>query len=82
MYVRDDCSDVDMARAILKNRGLEWQEIDVDHDAAAREQVIAWAGGRAATPTIWLDEIMLIEPGPRRLTAALDAMLAGDTESG
>jgi glutaredoxin len=71
MYVKDNCSDVDLARAILQERGKVWDEIDIVKDAEARAKVLAWNDGRAITPTIWIGNKMLAEPTASELIAAI-----------
>ena len=70
MYVRPGCPDVARASYFLRERGLTWDEIDIDADAAAEAKVIAWTG-RAVTPTLWIGDTMLVEPGSAEIDAAL-----------
>jgi glutaredoxin len=73
MYVREDCSDVDRARHILKKRGLTWREYDIDEDREALARVEEWNDGRSPTPTVWIGDVMLVEP----TQAEIDTVLAG-----
>lgn len=70
MYTRPGCPDVARAVYYLKERGLTWDEIDIDADLAARKQVVAWTG-RAVTPTLWIGDAMLTEPDSAEIDAAL-----------
>ena len=70
MYTRPGCPDVARTSYDLRERGLTWDEIDIDSDNAARQQVIAWTG-RAVTPTLWIGETMLTEPDSAEVDAAL-----------
>ncbi len=70
MYTRPGCPDVAQASYYLRERGLTWDEIDIDADADARNQVIAWTG-RAVTPTIWIGDTLLTEPDSAEIDAAL-----------
>lgn len=70
MYTRPGCPDVARASRYLKERGLTWDEIDIDADSAARQQVVAWTG-RAVTPTLWIGDTMLTEPDSTEIDAAL-----------
>ena len=70
MYTRPGCPDVARAAYFLRQRGLEWDEIDIEADATAKKQVVAWTG-REVTPTLWIGDTMLIEPGEGEITAAL-----------
>ncbi len=70
MYTRPGCPDAARAAYFMKERGLTWDEIDIDADADAEKQVTAWTG-RAVTPTIWIGDIMLTEPDVGEIDAAL-----------
>jgi len=70
MYTRPGCPDVARASHYLRERGLTWDEIDIEADADARDQVIAWTG-RAVTPTLWIGDVMLTEPDSAEIDAAL-----------
>ncbi len=70
MYSRPGCPDVARASFFLRERGLTWDEINIEADADAKAQVIAWVG-RAATPTLWIGETMLVEPDSAEIDAAL-----------
>ena len=70
MYSRPGCSDVARASYHLRQRGLSWDEINIDADPNAEAQVIAWVG-RAATPTLWIGDTMLVEPDGAEIDAAL-----------
>ena len=70
MYSRPGCPDVARASHFLRERGLSWDEIDIEADPDAKAQVIAWTG-RAVTPTLWIGDIMLTEPDGAEIDAAL-----------
>lgn len=70
MYTRPGCPDVARAAYFLRQRGLTWDEIDIDDDSDARAKVVGWTG-REVTPTLWIGETMLIEPGEAEIDAAL-----------
>ena len=70
MYTRPDCPAAARAAAIMKERGLSWDEVDIDADADANAQVIAWTG-RAVTPTLWIGDVMLTEPDAAEIDDAL-----------
>ena len=70
MYSRPGCPDVARASHFLRERGLRWDEIDIEADPDAKAQVIAWTG-RAVTPTLWIGDIMLTEPDGAEIDAAL-----------
>lgn len=70
MYSRPGCPDVARASYYLRERGLSWDEINIEADPDAKAQVIAWTG-RAVTPTLWIGDIMLTEPDDAEIDAAL-----------
>lgn len=70
MYARPGCPDVARASHHLRERGLTWDEIDIEQDEDAKEQVIAWTG-RAKTPTLWIGKTMLVEPDAQEIDDAL-----------
>jgi len=70
MYARPGCPDVARASHSLRERGLTWDEIDIEADEDAERQVIAWTG-RAATPTLWIGRTMLVEPDGAEIDEAL-----------
>ena len=71
MYVRPGCSDVALARAVLRQRGVAWDEADIEQDPDALARVKEWNGGRAPTPTLWIGETMLVEPGAQEINDTL-----------
>ncbi len=71
MYTRPGCPDVALAQRILADRGQQWKEIDIEADPAAKAQVEEWNGGRAITPTLWIGDTMLVEPGATEIDQAL-----------
>lgn len=70
MYAQPGCPDVARASYALRQRGLTWDEIDITEDEAARKQVVEWTG-REVTPTLWIGDVMLIEPDAEEIDAAL-----------
>jgi glutaredoxin len=70
MYTRPGCPDVARASYLLRERGITWDEIDIEQDQGTRRQVIAWAG-RAATPTLWIGDTLLVEPDAQKIDDAL-----------
>lgn len=43
------------AKALLKQKGAAFKEINVDMDPKARAEMRAKAGGRNSVPQIWID---------------------------
>ena len=72
MYTRPHCPDVARAVSILRQKGLTWDEVDIEADEDAKRQVVAWTG-REVTPTLWIGQTMLVEPGEDAIDAALAA---------
>ncbi len=70
MYTRPGCPDVARASYFLRQRGITWDEINIEEDQDARRQVIAWTG-RAATPTLWIGDTLLVEPDAQEIDDAL-----------
>lgn len=70
MYTRPGCTDVARASYYLRQQGVSWDEVDIEEDADAKKQVVAWTG-REATPTLWIGDTMLVEPDEHEIAAAL-----------
>ena len=61
-----------MAKRVLENAGVDYEEIDLDHDPAAVSTVLAINGGYRSVPTILFpDGRVLVEPSSRELLSAL-----------
>ncbi len=43
------------AKNLLKSKGVEFKEIEVDNDANLREEMVKRAGGRRTVPQIFID---------------------------
>jgi glutaredoxin 3 len=56
VYTTASCSYCLRAKALLRQRGLEFEEIPVDGDPALREAMTARAGGRRTVPQIFFGE--------------------------
>jgi len=70
MYTRPGCPDVARASHYLREQGLIWDEVDIEEDADALKQVVAWTG-REVTPTLWIGDTMLVEPDESEIADAL-----------
>ena len=70
MYTRPGCPDVARAAYFLRQRGLAWEDIDIAAAPDAKQKVVAWTG-REVTPTLWIGDTMLIEPGEEEIDDAL-----------
>lgn len=72
IYTTTWCGHCRMAKAILDRAGIDYQEVDIDHDPAAVATVLAINGGYRTVPTILFpDGLVLVEPSRPQLIAAL-----------
>jgi mycoredoxin len=72
IYTTRSCSDCRMAKAVLDQAGVDYEELDIDRDPGAVATVLAINGGYDTVPTILLpDGRVLVEPSRRQLLAAL-----------
>ncbi|MBW8309545.1 MAG: glutaredoxin 3 [Candidatus Paracaedibacteraceae bacterium] len=56
IYTTQFCPYCVKAKALLKKKGVEFQEIDVSGDDALRNSMITKAGGRRTVPQIFIGE--------------------------
>jgi glutaredoxin 3 len=56
MYAVDWCSYCSRARSLLTEKGIAFEEIDVEAVPGAREEMIARSGGRASVPQIFIGD--------------------------
>lgn len=83
MYASRFCPFCHAAAQLLSNRGIEFEEIDVDMDPARRAEMMQRAGGRHTVPQIFAgerhiggcDDLYALER-----SGGLDALLAGNDE--
>ncbi|MHB8688445.1 MAG: glutaredoxin family protein [Candidatus Dormibacteraceae bacterium] len=72
VYTTTWCGDCKMAKKVLEDAGVDFEEIDLDRDPAAVPTVLAINGGYRTVPTILFpDGRVLVEPSRRELRAAL-----------
>lgn len=72
LYGTSWCSDCRRARIVLKKHGIQFTEIDIDQDAAARAYVESVNDGNRSVPTIvFPDGDILVEPRDSTLAAKL-----------
>jgi mycoredoxin len=72
VYTTTRCSDCTMAKGVLNRAGIDFEEVDIDHDADAAATVLGINGGFHTVPTILLpDGRVLVEPTRGELLAAL-----------
>ena len=56
MYVSDWCPYCSRARRLLQDKGVQFEEIDVDASPEARAQMVARCG-RHTVPQIFIDDV-------------------------
>ena len=84
MYSTSWCGYCAMARRLLESKGQRWEEIDVDAQAGARDEMVR-RSGRQTVPQIWIgerhvggyDDLAALERAGR-----LDALLDEPSASG
>ena len=55
VYTTQFCPFCVRAKALLKSKGVAFDEIDVSDDAAKRERMVELAGGRRSVPEIFIN---------------------------
>ena len=66
------CGDCFVAKRVLKQHGVDYTEIDIENDPAARQHVQDINGGYKSTPTIIFPSgAVIVEPSRRELEDAL-----------
>ena len=55
IYSTPICPYCMRAKALLKGKGVTWQEIDVSRDPALRDAMIEKAGGQRTVPQVFID---------------------------
>ncbi|GGP49038.1 glutaredoxin family protein [Saccharothrix coeruleofusca] len=77
LYGADWCGDCRRAKAWLRENGVPFTEVDVEHDEAARERAVEIAGGRKNIPVVVLPGgRVLVEPTNVELAEAVRAATA------
>ena len=79
IYTAGYCPFCTRAKSLLRDKGVEFQEIDVSDDPALREKMAELAGGRRTVPEIFVngriiggyDELRTLD-----IEGKLDALLA------
>ena len=56
IYTTGLCGFCYRAKALLKAKGVAYQEVDVTFNRKARREMSARAGGRSSVPQIWIGE--------------------------
>ncbi|MBN1888513.1 MAG: redoxin domain-containing protein [Thermoflexales bacterium] len=71
MYCTAWCPDCRRARAYLKERGIDYVEVDITHDRAAARRVREWANGNETTPTFNIKGTIVVDFDRPKLDRAL-----------
>jgi glutaredoxin len=72
MYCTRWCPDCKRAREWLRQRRLEYVEVDVHAIPAAAERVRQWSGGRLITPTFDIEGTVVVNFDEERLQQLLE----------
>ncbi|HEU5328162.1 MAG: glutaredoxin family protein [Thermomicrobiales bacterium] len=76
VYTTTWCPDCRAAKRYLDQRGIAYDEINIEETPGAAEQVEAWSGGYRTVPTFNVGGAIVVDFDRRALDAALVA--AGD----
>jgi glutaredoxin len=71
VYGADWCEDTQGARDYLDRIGVDYEYLNVDADPAAKAWVVHHNGGKQRTPTVVIDDQILVEPENADLENAL-----------
>lgn len=74
MYGAGWCGDCRRAQRLLDGRGARYRYIDVEHDAAAREEARRIGGSTRIPVIVMPDGSVLVEPTDAELAAKLDGL--------
>lgn len=77
LYWRPGCLFCFRLRRKLRRAGLPLREVDIWRDAAAAAAVRSVAHGAETVPTVFIGELGLVNPGPRRVLDAVRAQAPG-----
>lgn len=73
MYCTTWCPICKRARIYLKERGIDYVEIDIGRDREAAKRVRGWAGGDEKTPTFDIKGTIIVDFDKARLDEVLGA---------
>ena len=62
VYSTSWCPDCRNAKRFLREHGISFDEVDIDEDQAAAQEVIRWSGGRRVIPTFRIVKSAQSEP--------------------
>lgn len=72
MYTTRWCGDCFKAKRFLKERAIEFEEVDIELDSGAADRLVEWTGGKRVVPTLEVNGHVLINPEIRDLASALE----------
>jgi thioredoxin reductase (NADPH) len=83
LYTKASCPHCDRAKELLRSKGVQWEEFDVESSSERQEEMIERSGGRLTVPQIFIgdvhvggaDELVALERAGK-----LDALLGRKTE--
>lgn len=73
IYTTSWCPDCRAAKRYLDQRGVPYEEINIEETPGAAEQVERWSGGYRTVPTFSIDGQIVVDFN----RSALDRVLAG-----
>lgn len=71
MYTTSWCPDCWVAKRYLDNRGVKYQEINIEETPGAAQRVEQWSGGYRTVPTFDIDGRIVVDFNRRELDRAL-----------
>jgi mycoredoxin len=76
VYSKTACGDCRLAKGVLDMLAVDYKEVDVEHSAAALEEMLSVNGGIRKVPTVLFEDgAALVEPGATELRAAVRARM-------
>ena len=73
IYTTTWCGSCRMAKSYLNQKGVSFNEIDIDEVPEAAEQVMRWARGNRTVPTLKIGETVVVDWDREAVAAALAA---------
>jgi glutaredoxin 3 len=61
VYSKNNCPFCVQAKNLLKNKGIDYQEVKIDEDSAAKDFILSQ--GHRTVPQIYQDGTLLVEGG-------------------
>lgn len=61
VFSKEGCPYCDMAKALLKKHGYEYEEVRIDLDQSAKEFLVS--KGHRTVPQLYVNETILVEGG-------------------